>query len=75
VAIVEKAKVRKMVRKSWKKPTLPTSSSRISSRDFHFFSPRYYCQGQEDGEEELEEAHPSHIFLQNLIQGLPLLLS
>jgi hypothetical protein len=41
VAIVEKAKVRKMVRKSWKKPTLPTSSSRISSRDFHFFSPRY----------------------------------
>jgi hypothetical protein len=55
-----------------KKPTLPTSSSRMSSRDFHFFSPRYQCQGQEDVE---EEAHPSHILLQDLIQGLPLLLS
>jgi hypothetical protein len=32
-------------------------------------------KGEEDGKEELEEAHPSHIFLQNLIQGLPLLLS
>ncbi len=32
-------------------------------------------EGKEDGEEELEEAHPSNIFLQDLIQGLPLLLS
>jgi hypothetical protein len=32
-------------------------------------------KGEEDGEEELEEAHSSHICLQDLIQGLPLLLS
>jgi hypothetical protein len=63
VAIVENAKVRKMVRNSWKNPTRPTSSSRISSTDFHFFSPKETQINennlakyvQEDGDEQLKE--------------------